>query len=166
MRISTLCIFEYSALPMTSKISSLFGYKPHGSGANEEPIKGLPASWYRSPEMYELERRAIFSKKWILVTHNLRFKKPGDFYRFEMAGFPFVLCLGREGNLNGFHNICRHRAFPLISQDEGKTPILSCMYHGWTYGLNGKLTKAPKFDVPGFKKEEQSLFPVIFILTR
>ncbi|KAJ5415196.1 Aromatic-ring-hydroxylating dioxygenase alpha subunit [Penicillium sp. CMV-2018d] len=145
---------------MTSKISSLFGYKPHGSGAKEEPIKGLPASWYRSPEMYELERRAIFSKKWILVTHNLRFKKPGDFYRFEMAGFPFVLCLGREGNLNGFHNICRHRAFPLISQDEGKTPILSCMYHGWTYGLNGKLTKADKFDVPGFKKEEQSLFPV------
>jgi phenylpropionate dioxygenase-like ring-hydroxylating dioxygenase large terminal subunit len=160
LRTSTLSIFEYFAFPMTSKIPSLFGYKPGGSRAKEEPIKGLPAPWYRSPEMYELERRAIFSKKWILVTHNLRFKKPGDFYRFEMAGFSFVLCLDREGNLNGFHNICRHRAFPLISQDEGNTPILSCKYHGWSYGLNGKLAKAPKFDVPGFKKEEQSLFPV------
>lgn len=39
--------------------------------------------------------------------------------------------------------------------------ILSCKYHGWSYGLNGKLAKAPKFDdVPGFKKENQSLFPV------
>ncbi|CAG8885667.1 unnamed protein product [Penicillium egyptiacum] len=149
---------------MTSTISSLFGYKADGSGAPKplaEPLKALPASWYRSPEMYELERRAIFSKKWILITHKLRFEKPGDFYCFEVAGFSFLLCLNREGNLSGFHNICRHRAFPLISQDKGNSPVLSCKYHGWSYGLDGKLAKAPKFDdVPGFKKEDQSLFPV------
>src|SRR3954447_11853771 len=113
---------------MTSTISSLFGYTPNILGTPkppQTPPKALPASWYRSPEMYELERRAIFSKKWILVTHKLRFEKPGDFCRFEEAGFSFVLCLDREGNLNGFHNICRHRAFPLISQDEGNAKILS-----------------------------------------
>ncbi|CAG7926863.1 unnamed protein product [Penicillium olsonii] len=149
---------------MTSTISSLFGYKPNFLGtlkAPEGPPKALPASWYRSPEMYELERRAIFSKKWILITHKLRFEKPGDYHRFEEAGFSFFLCLDREGKLNGFHNICRHRAFPLVSQDDGNAKILSCKYHGWSYGLNGNLAKAPKFDdVPGFNKSEQSLFPV------
>ncbi|KAJ6172868.1 hypothetical protein N7485_005680 [Penicillium canescens] len=149
---------------MTSTFSSLFGYTPNILGTPKPPKtppKALPASWYRSPGMYELERRAIFSKKWILVTHKLRFEKPGDFCRFEEAGFSFVLCLDRDGNLNGFHNICRHRAFPLISQDKGNAKILSCKYHGWSYGMNGKLAKAPRFDnVPEFKKEEQSLFPV------
>ncbi|KAJ5240244.1 hypothetical protein N7468_004863 [Penicillium chermesinum] len=150
---------------MAAAVASLFGYKSSQGGTQEktdsEVPRALPASWYRSPEMYELERRAIFSKKWILVTHKLRFNKPGDFLRFEEAGFSFVITKDREGKLNGFHNICRHRAFPLINEDQGNVKILSCKYHGWSYGLNGKLAKAPKFDdVPGFKKEEQSLFPV------
>ncbi len=32
---------------------------------------------------------------------------------------------------------------------------------GWSYGLNGKLAKAPKFDnVEGFEKEQNGLFPI------
>ncbi|RFU26534.1 hypothetical protein B7463_g9796, partial [Scytalidium lignicola] len=34
-------------------------------------------------------------------------------------------------------------------------------YHGWSYGFNGKLAKAPRFDeVPGFQKENHGLFPI------
>ncbi|KAJ5585577.1 uncharacterized protein N7459_005377 [Penicillium hispanicum] len=145
---------------MTATFASLFGYQPSISGEKlpGEPPKALPASWYRSPELYELERRAIFSRRWLLITHKLRFTKPGDFLRFEQAGFSFFLCLDREGKINGFHNICRHRAFPLVSEDEGNARIFSCKYHGWSYGLGGKLSKAPRFDdVPGFQKENQSL---------
>ncbi|KAJ5637837.1 Rieske domain protein [Penicillium lividum] len=151
---------------MATAVASLFGYKSSSAikksqNISDESPKALPASWYRSPEMYELERRAIFSKKWILITHKLRFSNVGDFLKVEEAGFSFVLCLDREGNLNGFHNICRHRAFPLISETDGNAKILSCKYHGWSYGLSGKLAKAPKFDeVPGFEKQSQSLFPV------
>lgn len=129
----------------------------------QEPHKStpMPSSWYCSPEMYQLERRSIFSKRWLLITHKLRFTKPGDFLRFEQAGYPFVLCLDKDGNLNGFHNICRHRAFPVVTEDEGNARIFSCKYHGWSYGLNGKLAKAPRFDtVAGFQKENHSLFPV------
>jgi phenylpropionate dioxygenase-like ring-hydroxylating dioxygenase large terminal subunit len=32
--------------------------------------------------------------------------------------------------LNGFHNICRHRAYPVVTKDEGNVNILSCQYHG------------------------------------
>ncbi|KAJ5980145.1 Rieske domain protein [Penicillium waksmanii] len=152
---------------MAAAVASLFGYKDKPtfdekvSPVVREPPKALPASWYRSEEMYELERRAIFSKKWILITHKLRFDKPGDFLRFHEAGFSFFLCKDRQGSINGFHNICRHRAFPLVQEDEGNVKILSCKYHGWSYGLNGKLAKAPRFDdVEGFQKENQGLLPV------
>lgn len=123
--------------------------------------RGLPALWYRSPELYQVERRAIFSKKWILVTHKSRFNDPGDYLRITEAGFSFILILDRQGKIGGFHNICRHRGFPLIHDDFGKVNILSCKYHGWSYGLNGKLAKAPYFDkFADFVKENNGLLPV------
>ncbi|KAF7623920.1 Rieske 2Fe-2S family protein [Aspergillus flavus] len=123
--------------------------------------RALPASWYHSSPLYELERRAIFSKRWLLVTHRSRLTKPGDFIRYEEAGFPIFLCLDRQGNLRGFHNVCRHRAFPVVISDSGSANILACKYHGWSYGLNGKLAKAPRFDdVSGFDKEDNGLFSI------
>ncbi|KAJ3547160.1 hypothetical protein NM208_g1659 [Fusarium decemcellulare] len=127
--------------------------------AQKEVPRALPSSWYREPAMYELERRAIFSKRWLLVTHRSRFVKPGDYLRYEEAGFSFFLCLDRQNNLNGFHNICRHRAYPVITQESGNAIILSCKYHGWSYGLSGNLAKAPRFDtMPDFDKEGNGLF--------
>ncbi|KAJ5760139.1 ISP domain-containing protein [Penicillium odoratum] len=123
--------------------------------------RGLPASWYRSEAMYQLERRAIFSKRWLLLTHSSRFTKAGDFISFTVANFSFFLIQDRDGNINGFHNICRHRAFPVVQAQSGFTSILSCKYHGWSYGLKGNLAKAPRFEtVPEFDKRQQGLLPI------
>ncbi len=124
-------------------------------------VRALPASWYTSQEMYELERRAIFSRRWMLITHKLRLKQPGDYLRYEIAGFNVVLCKDREGKINAFHNICRHRAFPVVREDKGQAKIFACLYHGWSYGLNGKLAKAPGYqDLPDFDKDKNGLLPI------
>lgn len=131
------------------------------NAAKDPPARGLPASWYRSPELFQLERRAIFSRKWILVTHSLRFNQPGDFLSFTYAEFPFFLVRDREGSINGFHNACRHRAYPIVESRCGEAKILSCKYHGWSYGFGGNLAKAPRFDtVKGFDKSQHGLLPV------
>lgn len=135
---------------------------PAASPASDKTtMRALPASWYRSPEMWELERRAIFSRKWLLTTHSLRLPNTGDWLRYDVAGYPFILVRNREGNINGFHNICRHRAFPVVTEEGGTARIFSCKYHGWSYGLNGKLAKAPGFqDMEGFDKSKNGLFPI------
>ena len=128
---------------------------------SKSTIRALPATWYSSEEVYELERRAIFSKKWILVTHKLRFTDYGCWVRFKEAGFEFFLVRNNEGKINGLHNICRHRAFPVVTKEEGKSMVLSCKYHGWSYGLNGQLAKAPGYsDTEGFDKKKNGLLPV------
>ncbi|KAG9617524.1 ISP domain-containing protein, partial [Aureobasidium melanogenum] len=128
---------------------------------DKQPVRALPASWYTSPDMYELERRAIFSKRWLLITHKLRLTKPGDFLRYDVAGFQFVLAKDRQENINGFHNICRHRAYPVVEKQEGTARIFACRYHGWSYGLNGKLAKAPSYqELEGFDKEANGLLPI------
>lgn len=123
--------------------------------------RGLPASWYRSPELFQLERRAIFSRKWILLTHRLRLTETGDYLSFTYGGFPFFLVVDRDGNINGFHNVCRHRAYPVVQRPSGRSAVLSCKYHGWSYGLKGNLAKAPRFDtVDGFDKKQHGLLPI------
>ena len=146
-------------------MSSLLAYLGLGgstSTSNDvEAVRALPASWYTSQEMYQLERRAIFSKRWLLTTHKLRFKEPGDYLRYEIADFQFVLCKDREGNISAFHNVCRHRAFPVVTEAKGNAKIFSCLYHGWSYGLNGKLAKAPSYqDLPDFDKTKNGLLPI------
>ncbi|CAG8882774.1 unnamed protein product [Penicillium egyptiacum] len=132
-----------------------------GSTAKEDPPRGLPASWYHSEAMYQLERRAIFSKRWMLLTHSSRFKRPGDYLSFTIANFSFFVIQDRDGTINSFHNVCRHRAFPVVQSPSGTTSILSCKYHGWSYGLKGNLAKAPRFEtVPDFDKTQHSLFPI------
>lgn len=153
--------------------------------SDQTPAPSLPSIWYRSPELYELERRAVFSRKWLLVSHKLRFLKAGDFVRITEAGFQFFLIKDREGNINAFHNVCRHRAYPVIERDCGTSRILACKYHGmqhapwyrvhdlqalflhltcqtgWSYSFKGALAKAPKYqDLAGFDKESNGLFRV------
>jgi phenylpropionate dioxygenase-like ring-hydroxylating dioxygenase large terminal subunit len=144
---------------MSTNLKSYLGLTE--TSGDTVPLTALPASWYTSPDMFELERRAIFSRKWLLTTHKLRLFNTGDWLRYDIAGFGFILVRDREGNINAFHNVCRHRAFPVVTEGEGTSRIFSCKYHGWSYGLNGKLAKAPGYqDLEGFDKSKNSLLPI------
>jgi hypothetical protein len=60
---------------------------------SKTPSTSLHSSMYYSPEVYDLERRAIFSKRWILISHQARYREPGDFVQYEMAGFNVVVVI-------------------------------------------------------------------------
>ncbi|KAJ6525003.1 Rieske domain-containing protein [Mycena capillaripes] len=137
----------------------------------EESPVNLPASWYRSDAIYELERRAIFSKKWLFICHTNRFGKAGEYVRFKMAGYHFFLIKDRDGNINAFHNLCRHRGFPVVGskqedeadpmQEAGQVSILACRFHGWSYTMKGALAKASLFqDQAHFDAKKNGLLPI------
>lgn len=147
---------------MIQYLWDLLGYNKSGNEPQANTTsRSLPSSWYRSEAIYQLERRAIYSKRWILVTHKHRFPTTGDYVQFQEAGFHFFLCRDREGHINGFHNVCRHRAFPVVTEPQGRARILSCKYHGWSYGLKGNLAKAPGYEeMEGFDKTQNGLWRV------
>lgn len=158
--VTALLAFKLPSWYLRKSVSKIWSAGTR-SGQSKTTVRALPSLWYRSPELYELERRAIFSRKWILVTHKLRFTQIGEWIRFSEAGFSFLLCKDRQGHIQGFHNVCRHRAFPLVTEDSGRSQILACKYHGWSYGLNGSLAKAPGYqDIEGFDKSRNSLLPI------
>ncbi|KAI5369389.1 putative aromatic-ring-hydroxylating dioxygenase, alpha subunit, rieske [2Fe-2S] iron-sulfur [Septoria linicola] len=124
-------------------------------------MASLPASWFASSEMYDLERRAIFSKKWMLTTHQIRLPIPGDWIKFEIVGYEYAISRDRKGEIHAFHNACRHRGYHVVEGASGHNQILSCRYHGWSYALDGRLTKAPWYEeIQGFDKNQNGLFKI------
>lgn len=124
-------------------------------------VSRYPTSWWTDEKLYQLECRAIFSKQWLFVTHASRFQKPGDYRTFEVAGFSFLVILGKDKQLRAFHNVCRHRAYAVTKKECGSSTVLGCRYHGWSYDTEGRLIKAPEFDnVPEFDKEANALWEV------
>jgi len=127
----------------------------------------LPASWFVNERFFELENRAIFSKSWLFAMHHSRFKKTGDYFKLELAGFPIILIKGKDGEIQAFHNVCRHRAYPVVKKDSGSSAVLSCRYHGWSYDTAGNLIKAPGFEnVANFDKSANGLYKIKTYTTR
>ena len=121
--------------------------------------KTLPYSWYTDPEILEQERERIFLPAWHYVGHTGQLAEPG-FFATEVARTPVVLTRDRDGVLRGFVNVCRHRGFAL-AEGEASRETLQCPYHAWTYGLDGRLRKAPRSEEePGFPQDELGLVPV------
>ncbi|SCV48472.1 related to choline monooxygenase [Fusarium fujikuroi] len=148
------------ALPLFLLIKTFLSSQSRADQVSARPFKP-PKGWWTDTKRFSVEQRAIFSQSWICVSHRSRFSKAGDYIAFEIAGFRLLLMLGKDDVVRAFHNVCRHRAFPVTRKTSGSASILGCKYHGWSYNNKGELMKAPHFeDVIGFDKSQNGLFPV------
>jgi len=121
----------------------------------------LPASWYHDPAIFRLEREAIFAREWNVVARAAQLVEAGAYVATELAGSPLVIVRGENGELRGFHNVCRHRAGPLVWDGDGRCSRFVCRYHGWSYSLDGALTSARDFGTAaGFDPADYGLHPV------
>jgi choline monooxygenase len=120
-----------------------------------------PASWYNNPEIFELERRTVFSRSWQFVCRAAQVREPGQYISCEIAGEPILVIRGNDNVLRGFFNVCRHHSAAVVTECAGKTENLRCPYHGWTYDLEGKLILTPEFGgVANFDRSANGLVPL------
>ena len=73
----------------------------------------LPADWYTSRELFELEQRTLFRRVWTCVGRLEQVARPGDYFTCEVANEQVVVCRDRDGRLRALSNICLHRAGPV-----------------------------------------------------
>lgn len=122
-----------------------------------ESASSLPPAAYSRPEILDLERRLIFHRGWVGLGRADRWRQSGDYMAFDLAGVPVVVLRDRGGRLRAYANSCRHRGAKIV-EGAGHCKILTCPFHGWAYGLDGKLRSAPH--MPGddcFKKDDFGL---------
>jgi phenylpropionate dioxygenase-like ring-hydroxylating dioxygenase large terminal subunit/AcrR family transcriptional regulator len=122
----------------------------------------LPAWVYHSEEFHELEKERIFLPSWQIVCHVSELATAGDFVSFEFFGKRGFVVRDEAGTLRAFHNVCSHRAHAVVSGARGHcAKFLTCMYHGWTYHLDGRNRSVSAPDTfPKFDRSKFGLKPI------
>lgn len=125
-------------------------------------IKTLPGRYYTEQNVFDLEMQHIFSKRWICVARAEDLPEGGNFVTSQVGTESVIVLRGRDGELRAFLNVCRHRGARLCLEQKGTVKrALQCMYHAWTYGLDGKLIAAPNLaSMEDVDRTENGLAPV------
>ncbi|KVI11819.1 Aromatic-ring-hydroxylating dioxygenase, alpha subunit [Cynara cardunculus var. scolymus] len=119
-----------------------------------------PSSWYTCASFLSLELNQVFFKGWQAVGCTHQIQEANSFFTGRLGNVEYVVCRDENGELRAFHNVCRHHA-SLLAYGSGKGSCFVCPYHGWTYGLDGRLLKATRITgIKNFNVKEFGLVPV------
>src|SRR5260370_30495622 len=104
----------------------------------------LPGRYYYDPAIYEREQERIFASMWVWVGRAEALAGAGAYQTVHIGRESIIVVRNRDGALQAFFNVCRHRGARLCTQAVGHLKgSIQCRYHAWTYGLDGRLIGAP-----------------------
>jgi len=119
-----------------------------------------PVANYRMQERLEREIRHVLRRSPAPFCPSAALPEAGSYVARPAAGTPIVAVRGRDGTVRAFRNVCRHRGMEVVA-GSGCAKVFVCGYHGWAYGLEGKLQHVPhEHGFPGLDKEAHGLVPV------
>ncbi len=123
--------------------------------------KTLPARYYTDPELFQQEVERFFFHSWICAGRTGQIREPGEYFLRDVCGESIIVTRDSAGVLRAFYNVCRHRGTRMCTSTEGKLAgRIQCPYHGWTYGLDGRLIGAPQMNEADFSRQDYPLHPV------
>ena len=96
--------------------------------------------------IYEMELERIFARAWNFMCHESQIPNKGDYFLTFIGEESVIATRDKTGTLQVFINSCRHRGNAVCRAESGNARSFLCTYHGWTFGLDGKL-----IGVPGYK---------------
>ncbi len=118
----------------------------------------LPGSYYCDPNVFRAEIERFYFQGWVCAGRAGFIPNAGDYFLREIAGESIIIVRDADSSVRAFYNVCRHRGTRMCVASEGNfAGRIQCPYHGWTYGLDGRLLGAPHMDVPGFCRDEYPL---------
>jgi carnitine monooxygenase subunit len=127
---------------------------------NPDPLDGmsLPGWLDFDPEFFEAEKRAFLRATPQVVCHESEIAEPGEWRTLEYLGESVIVIRGDDGEIRAFANVCRHRGSRLVDGTGGCAKVLTCPYHAWSYGRDGRLVGVPhRNEYPGLRTEELGL---------
>jgi phenylpropionate dioxygenase-like ring-hydroxylating dioxygenase large terminal subunit len=121
----------------------------------------LPGWLYFDPEFFEAEKRAFLRAAPQVVCHESEIREPGEWRSLEYLGESVIVMRGDDGRVRALSNVCRHRGSRLVDGAGGCAKVLTCPYHAWSFGRDGRLVGVPhRNEYPGLEIDKLGLFPV------
>ena len=108
----------------------------------------LAARLYLDDAVASAERDAVFGDAWGWAGFAADVERPGSYATALVGDRSFVVARDVDGTLRAFHNVCPHRGAAVADGCHVRR-TLQCPYHGWTFGLDGALRRAPGMATAG-----------------
>jgi Rieske 2Fe-2S family protein len=123
--------------------------------------KTLPAKYYTDPDNFRAEIERFYFDAWICAGKMEQIANPGDYFLRNVGGESIIVTRDAGGVVRAFYNVCRHRGTRMCTVPEGTfAGRIQCPYHGWTYGLDGRLIGAPHMGEVDFSPQDYPLHAV------
>src|SRR5260221_3446414 len=104
-------------------------------------LSEVPFRVYTDPEQYRIEQERIFKgPTWNYLCLAGEIAEPGDWVATTVGEVSVIVARGADGAINAFVNRCAHRGNLLCLTEKGHGKEITCIYHGWSYDLEGQLT--------------------------
>jgi nitrite reductase/ring-hydroxylating ferredoxin subunit len=141
-------------------IERIFDHIDHETTDLGETTWREPVEHYRSEARFATERDAVLRRFPVGFCPSAALPEAGSYVARDAAGTPIVVARGNDGCVRAFRNACRHRG-AAVAAGPGCAKAFVCRYHGWTYGLDGRLIHVPhEHGFPGLEKGLRGLVPV------
>ena len=105
-----------------------------------EGVTRVPYWVYSDPELYAREQERIFrGPTWSYLCLEAELPANNTWKASSLGEMPVVVTRDDKGRVHAFENRCAHRGALICLKDSGKDRRLTCVYHNWTYDLEGNL---------------------------
>ncbi|TFV91514.1 aromatic ring-hydroxylating dioxygenase subunit alpha [Blastococcus sp. CT_GayMR16] len=124
----------------------------------------IPAHIYNDREVFELEKKRLFSRAWLFVGHESEIPQAGDYVVRRVLEDSFIIARDEAGEVRAHFNMCLHRGMQVCRAEMGNASHFRCPYHGWSYRNDGRLVGLPFHrdaygGEAGFPRQGQRLLP-------
>ena len=114
---------------------------PRGVAWPSAGLSEVPYEIFSSPEQYALENERLFKgPTWNYLCLSAEIPEPGDFVVSGIAETTIIVVRNQRGEINAMVNRCSHRGTMLCLKQRGNSRKFSCVYHAWSFDLDGNLT--------------------------
>jgi phenylpropionate dioxygenase-like ring-hydroxylating dioxygenase large terminal subunit len=96
---------------------------------------------YVSREWHEREVEHLWSKVWQFACREEQLPHVGSYVIYDIVDRSYIIVRTEEG-LRAYFNACLHRGRQLKDHD-GRCDEFRCPFHGFTWALDGELTRIP-----------------------
>ncbi|RZI57877.1 MAG: aromatic ring-hydroxylating dioxygenase subunit alpha [Zymomonas sp.] len=117
-----------------------------------------PNAIFTGQDRYDREQERIFRRFPVPVTLSALLE-PGSIVANDSYGFPMLVSRTRDGTIKAFVNACQHKGSKIIEDCAvHKQSRMTCPYHAWTYGIDGKLIGVSRSEAfQGLDKNQRGL---------
>ncbi|MGH7094422.1 MAG: Rieske 2Fe-2S domain-containing protein, partial [Stellaceae bacterium] len=100
----------------------------------------VPYRVFSDPGIYRAELDRVFlGRTWQFLVLADELPNVGDYKTTFLGETPVIVTRGEDGEIHAMLNRCAHRGNLVCLKRQGNADALTCVYHSWSYDLEGNL---------------------------